>query len=147
MQMLPPSGGDTFTANDGFSYSSTTGVAIEVGQGGVHVAFLRGWTEVAPTNSAAATVLTPLTGFSYTVPNAVQALVLTPAGTIAAGTITTPSTPSENQALRVTTSQTVTSLTLTANTGQTVVGAPTTITAATPFELFYNSATASWYRR
>lgn len=147
MQMIPPSGGDSFVGNDGYTYNAATGVAIEVGAAAIRQAFLRNWTEVAPVSNVGATILTPLTGFAYTVPNGTPALVLTPAGTIAAGTITMPPNPPDNQPLRLTCSQTVTALTISANAGQTVVGAPTTITPATPVEFFYNVANATWYRR
>ena|ERR1700748_715125 len=89
---------------------------------------------------------TPLTGFSITIPNAVNELILSPAGTLATGTIILPSLPQDRQWVGVTSSQTVTALTVSANTGQTVVGAPTTITASTPFSFIYNASGAQWYR-
>lgn len=147
MQMIPPSGGDSFVGNDGFTYNAATGIAIEVGAGGIRQAFLRNWTEVTPPNTAAATILTPLTGFAYTVPSNVTAVILTPAGTIATGAITLPAAPYDNYPVRVASSQTVTTLTVNANANQTIVGAPTTIGATAPFECFYNAANATWYRR
>lgn len=147
MQMIPPSGGDSFVGNDGYTYNAATGITLEVGAGAIRQAFLRNWTEVTPANTAAATVLTPLTGFTYTVPGNVTALILTPAGTIATGAITLPANPYDNYPFRCISSQTVTTLTVNANTAQSIVGAPTTVGAAAPFEVFYNLATASWYRR
>jgi hypothetical protein len=145
--MIPVSGGDSFVGLDGFTYTAATGVTIEVGQGAIRQAFLRNWTEAPLLSNIGATIVTPLTGFAYTVPNGTQALVLTPAGTIATGTITTPPNPQDNQPLRLSSSQTVTALTVSANTGQTVVGAPTTITSTAPVEFFWNAQNATWYRR
>jgi hypothetical protein len=90
---------------------------------------------------------TPTTGFSITLNNANQTLVLTPAGTLATGTITLLGTGTSNGLiLRVTTSQTVTALTVNGGSGTTVVGAPTTLTPATPIAFIYVSANTTWYR-
>jgi len=74
-------------------------------------------------------------------------LVLTPNGTLAAGTITLPAVANcvESQEVLVSTSQTVTSLTINAN-GGTVVGAPTTITSTSPFKLRFEPVLKTWYR-
>ncbi len=97
--------------------------------------------------------LTPLTGFSKTITPTVAGgsvlLILSPAGTIATGTIVLPSiaaaTVADRQEVLVTTTNTVTTLTVNAA-GTTVVGVPTTITAATPFKMRYDAVTSAWYR-
>jgi hypothetical protein len=43
--MIPPSGGDTFTAVSGFTYTASTGVNTEIGPGDVRMALIRRWTE------------------------------------------------------------------------------------------------------
>jgi hypothetical protein len=74
-------------------------------------------------------------------------LVLTPSGTLAAGTITLPAVANcvDSQEILVSSSQTVTALTINAN-GGTVVGAPTTLTATAPFRLRFEPVLKTWYR-
>lgn len=70
------------------------------------------------------------------------------AGTIAAAAFTMPASAGlfDGQEISFTASQTVTALTLTANTAQTIVGAPTTMTALTPFALAFDTTTGKWTR-
>ncbi len=95
--------------------------------------------------------LTPLTGFSTTIAPTVAGdsvwLILSPAGTIATGTIVLPSSASavDRQEVLVSTLNTVTTLTVSAG-GTTVVGNPTTITPATPFKMRYDATGSAWYR-
>lgn len=96
------------------------------------------------TDYSSASVQAPLTGFSITATTNV--LTLTPAGTLATGAITTPANPADGQPFQVSTTNTVTVLTLTANTGQTVLNAPATLLAGTGFLYYYNKAASTWYR-
>lgn len=76
----------------------------------------------------------PVTAFSITVPNGVQRVILTPAGTLATGTITLPASPVDGQEVCIWDTATQTALTLSANTGQTIAGsAITALTAATRY--------------
>lgn len=72
---------------------------------------------------------------------------LTPAGTIATGTIVFPISTGlvDGQEIIVTSSNTITALTINGN-GSTVVGGPTTIGATSPFKMKYNLLTTSWYK-
>jgi len=88
----------------------------------------------------------PVTGFSITIPNNLNVYIINPAGTLSTGTFITPSAPYDGQLIRITSSQTVTTLTITANSGQTVVGAPSTITSTTPFGFTYRLTNTTWYR-
>lgn len=88
----------------------------------------------------------PSTGFSITIANTSATLILNPAGTLATGTITMPPGPVDGEIIRVTSSQTVTALTVSANAGQTINGAPTTITALAGFSYIYNASGTAWYR-
>ena len=72
-------------------------------------------------------------------------LVLTPTGTLAAGTITLPLNPADGQVALVNTTQTVTALTVAGN-GRTVTGAPTTLAANGFFEMRYSATFSAWYR-
>ncbi len=113
-------------------------------QGKIDAAGNLTWFHAQADSSAVAQ--TPVTGFSITIANNTSILMLTPAGTLATGTITMPTTPIQGQIIRVCTSQTVTALTVSANAGQTLTGAPTTITPQTGFAYIYNLASTQWIR-
>jgi hypothetical protein len=106
-------------------------------------------TFAAPT--VATNLYTPSTGFNITVPTPVseqQWMVIQPAGTLAAGTITLPlntGVPDGTQVL-VTTTQIITSFTLAANGAANTYGAPTTLAANAFFTMRFYQATNSWYR-
>ena len=106
-------------------------------------------TFAAPT--VATNLYTPGTGFNITVPTPTseqQWMVIQPAGTLAAGTITLPlntGTPDGTQVL-VTTTQIITSFTLALNGASNAFGAPTTLAANAFFTMRFYQATNSWYR-
>jgi hypothetical protein len=88
----------------------------------------------------------PTTGFSITIANTVNSLILNPAGTLATGTVTMPATPQDGQTVTIASTQIVTALTVSANTGQTLSGTITTI-AANGFATWqYVLADTNWYR-
>lgn len=99
----------------------------------------------------ATNVYTPGTGFNVAVPTPVAAqqwMLLQPAGTLAAGTITLPlntTTPDGTEVL-VTTTQQITSFTLAGNGAAAVYGDPTTLAAEDFFRMRFVAATNSWYR-
>jgi len=94
---------------------------------------------------------TPSTGFNITVPTPVseqQWMVIQPAGTLAAGTITLPlntGVPDGTEVI-VTTTQIITSFTLALNGAAAAFGAPTTLAANAFFTMRFYQATNSWYR-
>lgn len=93
----------------------------------------------------------PLTGATVAVTAQTSNLVLNPAGTIAALTVTLPaaSTLTNGQTLKIGSTQVVTALTLTSGTGTSIVGGATAIAAAGGFELVYiesNATNGTWYR-
>ena len=106
-------------------------------------------TFAAPT--VATNLYTPSTGFNITVPTPVseqQWMIIQPAGTLAAGTITLPlntGVPDGTQVL-VTATQIITSFTLALNGAANVYGAPTTLAANAFFTMRFNQSTNSWYR-
>lgn len=92
--------------------------------------------------------LSPLTGFALTLEGTDDLhLILTPASTIATGEIILPVSPGtvDKQRVIVTSSQEITSLTVSGN-GATVLGGPSTIAAAGYFTLKYDMQTNTWYR-
>jgi hypothetical protein len=79
----------------------------------------------------------PLTGFSITPQT--NMLVLNPAGTLATGTVLLPLNAPDGASLTIVSTQTQTALTVTANTGDLIVGtAITALVALTPVRLSYS---------
>jgi hypothetical protein len=70
-------------------------------------------------------------------------LILTPASGLAALMVALPLTPVDGDVLRVTCSLSITALTFS---GGTVSGAPTAISAVTPFSLAYDGVNVVWRR-
>lgn len=91
-----------------------------------------------------------VTGFSVNVTDSGVSihLILTPTGTMAAGTIVLPlaSNVEDGQMLLVNCTQAVTSLTISGNGATSVTGAPTTIAANGFFTLKYDKPSLTWYR-
>lgn len=88
----------------------------------------------------------PSTGFTITIANNTRTLLLIPAGTLATGTVTMPATPFDGQEVRFSTSQAITALTVSPNTSQSILNAPTTATPGQGFSWLYNLANTQWIR-
>ena len=86
------------------------------------------------------------TGAPFTFPNGVTNFFIQPTGTLAAVTITTAPNPVDGQRECFLSTQTTTSLTITANTGQTINNAPTAGVANTPICWTYMASKTTWYR-
>jgi hypothetical protein len=86
----------------------------------------------------------PITGFTITLNLASHLTQLTPAGTLATGTIIFP-TPTVNQLLKVSTTKTITAITLTPTGADVILNAPSTLAAGDSFEFLYNVTAATWY--
>lgn len=101
--------------------------------------------------TVATNLYTPGTGFNITVSTPTseqQWMVIQPAGTLAAGTITLPlntGVPDGTEVL-ITTTQIITSFTLAVNGAANAYGAPTTLAANAFFTMRFYQATNSWYR-
>jgi hypothetical protein len=105
-------------------------------------------TDYNPVQPAASlgAVQTPTTGFALTVPNNTSTYLLKPAGTLATGTITMPAAPFNNQPVTISSTQTVTTLTLSPNTSQSINNAPTTLAPGVGVSYIYNAGDTTWYR-
>ena len=107
--------------------------------------------QVFASPTVATNLYTPGTGFNITVPTPVseqQWMILQPAGTLAAGTITLPlntGVPDGTEVI-ITTTQIITSFTLAVNGASNAYGAPTTLAANAFFTMRFYQATNSWYR-
>lgn len=86
------------------------------------------------------------TGFSQTIGNNISTQLYNPAGTLATGTTTMPATPIDGQIVRISSSQTITAWTLSANAGQAINNAPATLTAGQGVSYIYDLASTRWYR-
>lgn len=85
--------------------------------------------------------------FSYPMPDYIQRLVINPAGgSVASANITTPPHPVDGQKLIISATWPIPTLTITANAGQTVSGAPTSIPANNAVAMQYLAAYGFWFR-
>jgi hypothetical protein len=88
----------------------------------------------------------PLTGFSYTFPTGITTVILNPLGTLATGTVTMPASPADGMVVTISSSQIITALTVSANTGQSIVSAVTTLLAGGGAKYIYRLTNTTWYR-
>jgi hypothetical protein len=87
----------------------------------------------------------PTTGFSYTF-STYNVLILNPAGTLATGTITMPANPADGMTVTFSTTQTITSLTISANSGQTINNASfLPFGAGLSASYIYRAASTAWF--
>ncbi|MDB5975142.1 MAG: hypothetical protein JWR07_1902 [Nevskia sp.] len=98
------------------------------------------------TDYTAASIQSPVNGFSIAVADRITVLTLTPAGALAAGTIVMPPNPVDGLPVCVSSTFAVTALTVSPNTGQSIKNAPTTLAAGVGFKYYYNKISATWYR-
>src|SRR6266576_3094623 len=87
----------------------------------------------------------PITGFSMTLGNYDSEVILDPAGTLATGTITMCPNVLNNMRVTIRTSQTITALTFSPNSGQSVVGAPSTLAAGKSVTALFKGSNSTWY--
>ena len=87
------------------------------------------------------------TGFSYTVPSGIQNVILNPASTFAAGTVILPASPVDGMTVTMSTTQQITSFTVSASSGQSVSGgfSGTPFQAKTAVSYVYNQNKTTWY--
>ena len=88
----------------------------------------------------------PLTAFSLTFAQGQQWIYLVPVGTLATGTITFATLPSDGQIACIHSTQTQTALTLAAASGDTIGTTITAMTADTSYCWMYVRADLKWYR-
>lgn len=85
-------------------------------------------------------------GGSSTISLNISSFYLNPAGTLSTYTITMPAAPFDGQIVRITSSQVVTTLTVSANSGQTITAPLTAFTVGGFATWQYHSATSNWNR-
>jgi len=89
----------------------------------------------------------PITGFNITAGFKTNNLILEPAGTLATGTVTMPEAKTNGQTFSISSTQIITALTITPNSGQTVRGTITTLAANSFASWVYRAANSTWYRK
>jgi hypothetical protein len=121
------------------------GVPTPAGQNGTIGDPVRGG--MAPVNgNLAYTKVAAATGFSYTFGNFQQWMALRPAGTLAAGYVTMAPSPVDGSVACVSSTQIITSLNLSANTGQTLNDAATSLAANARTCYLYSIGNKTWDR-
>ena len=89
---------------------------------------------------------TPLTGTAITFGAGVTQLVLNPAGTLATLTIIMPASPIDGQKVFFSSTQVITALTVSPNSGQSVADPQSSLTVGGSGGYIYRSANTTWYR-
>lgn len=92
-------------------------------------------------------VQVPVTGFNITIGNSSPVLTLNPAGTLATGTVVMPKVPADGMPVEVSSTQIITSFTLSPSAGQTIKNVPTALAAGIGFAYYYNASLSTWFRR
>ena len=88
----------------------------------------------------------PTTGFSQVISSGISTLILDPAGTLASGTVTMQSSPTDGQIVRIKTSQAIAALTIAAPGGALVIGAmPFSMAIGQTIDCLYRAANTTWY--
>lgn len=130
----------TITATGGYRYYQATTKILEIDSSGNHI-ICKGRAEQGVDDQA------PSTGFNITVASGTSILRLIPSGTLATGTITLPSSPVNGQILQIYTNETITALTISANSGQSLGnGIITTLSAGRGVAYQYNLSNTTWYQ-
>jgi hypothetical protein len=94
----------------------------------------------------ARSIQAPLTGFAIAAAPGLTKLVLNPAGTLAAGAITMPPNPGDQQPFMVKTSQTINGFSATTSDGTTANGVPGTLAANTSIKWIFEAPLNTWFR-
>lgn len=86
-----------------------------------------------------------VTGFTRVLPNNIGCAIFTPAGTLAAGTVTLPAAPVDNQVVTIMSTAIITALTLNAGTAS-IVGNTTALAANVQVAYIYRKSNTTWYK-
>jgi hypothetical protein len=136
--------GWSFLVSNGGGSSATT-EAVRMTRGGTYVR--QNLSHEGAIADKSYELYVPTTGFSKTCANNKSALLLNPSGVLLSGTVTMCSAPIDGQIQRISTTNTITSLTISPNSGQTVAGATSlTLTASAPISYIYQASNAIWFR-
>lgn len=104
------------------------------------------WSRLSSIEVVTYSIQIPISGFSITIGTGINQLILNPGGILATGTVIMPLLALDGQIVKISTEQTISALTVSGNSGQTVVGAPTTLAQNSSAAFVYNFANLKWYR-
>lgn len=90
-------------------------------------------------------IITPSNGFAVTIPDMTKVVTLDISGALASGTLTLPDNPYDGQSMIISSTDTVTTFTLSGN-GAAVKNPPASLSAGVGVEYYYRAANATWYR-
>jgi hypothetical protein len=105
-----------------------------------------GYSGASPDSNTAYLALVPSNGGSLTIANTQSTLLLTNGGTTTSFTVTMPPNPKDGQVVSISTKSIITTFTLSANAGQTMNNAPTTLAAGEGHAWKWRNSSANWYR-
>lgn len=91
-------------------------------------------------------IVTPTVGQSITITAGTSIYIIDPAGTLATLTVTMPASPTNGQAVWISSSQILTLLTLSANAGQSILNVPTTLALGGFCGFAWINAQSKWFR-
>lgn len=97
-------------------------------------------------NTTSVAYSVPVTAFTITQGVGTTWTIINPAGTLGTGTFTFNATPTNGSRACFVTTQTQSAVTFTGNTGQTVTGAPTSMSAGTAVCFSYVSSVSTWFK-
>lgn len=89
----------------------------------------------------------PTSGATLTATSGLGAFIIEPAGTIAALTVVLPPSPTEGQIFELSTTQTITAISVSGASSETVWGAQQMLVANGGMSWRYRAADTTWYRR
>lgn len=88
---------------------------------------------------------TPSSGFSYTFPARINTVLFNPSNALDSGTVTMPANPVDGMKVAIRSSKSITVLTINGNTGQSVSGSISSLSANGKIEYIYRIANTTWY--
>lgn len=103
------------------------------------------WTRLSSVLIKPYSIQIPITGFSITIPNGKNLLILNPVATLATGTVIMPAIAFDGQPVTISTEQAITTFTVSGNAGQSVVGAPATLAQYSSITFVYDLSNLTWY--
>ena len=87
-----------------------------------------------------------VTGFSYTIPSGIQTVLLNPPATFGTGTVILPANPVDGMTVTISTTQQITSFTVSPSAGQTIAGGFSGVfQSRLSLSFTYNSSKTTWY--
>ena len=103
------------------------------------------WSRIVDPNNAYLYSV-PLDGFNLTLGHNTSSLILNPAGVLSSGSITMPSSPFNGQFVRISSTKNITTISVSANVGQTINNAPTSLTAGVGVAFQFVLSQLSWFK-